>query len=438
MNPTKILITKSDIQTCRDEVLEHAKDCNETGFAFFGEIRSNKVYVIKKIVLGGPRSERGHVSFTTDEVKILEELKKAKTENPKIRYLGDGHSHPWPTVPSPSGTDINQLSRSRKTRPWFVIAVFSSTGEVRFFGLDADSERTEIPYQIVPDGFSEESLLERIDQITDNDTLRKSRVGIIGCGSLASSVVSAISGTGICDYIVCDMDKLATVNVIRHLGGIYDIGRSKTQIIKRHIESHNPLAVVQTVEDDLIKNRELLRSIIESCDIIVAASGNPELNYHTNVICCELGKKAVYCGIYAGAKSAYVFCVSSGSHACFDCIFSLTSAAIDQNTLRRKYGLEEGELKAAQGMFADITIPGSMMVKMTLWLLLGKEFIFNLVRYYDDLRVEKLNVPKKDLCATCNYENWLKHEEEKTKEIRKSHTKGLVKKLRHRIRGLGR
>lgn len=357
LNPTKILIKKSDLQLCRDEVLLHAKDGNETGFAFFGEIKPNRVYVIKKIVLGGPRSERGHASFTTDEIKILEELKEAKTVNPKIRYLGDGHSHPWPTIPSPSSIDTNQQRRSRKIRSWFMIAVFSSTGEVRFFGLDSENNELEIPYQVLPDEFTEEDLLARIEQITDNETLKKSRVGIIGCGSLASSVTTAICGTGICDYIICDMDKLATVNVIRHMGGVYDIGRTKTQIIKRYIESHNPLAIVQTVEDDLIKNKALLRSIIESCDLVIAASGNPELNYQINIICCELGKKAVYGGggVYAGAKSAYVFCVPSGSHACFDCIFNLTSAAIDQNTLRRRYGLADGELREAQGTFADIS-----------------------------------------------------------------------------------
>lgn len=433
LNPSKILITESDMKTCIGEVLEHARNGNETGFAFFGEIKPNKVYVIKKVILGGPRSERGHASFTTDEIRICEELEKARLENVETRYIGDGHSHPWPTTPCPSHIDINQLRRSRKTRSWFIIAVFSSTGEAKFFGLDSDNEKTEIPCQVVPDGFVEEDLLARIDQITDNETLRKSRVAIIGCGSLASAVVSSISGTGISDYIVCDMDRLATVNVIRHLGGIHDVGMQKTQIIKRHIESHNPLAMVQTVEDDLIKNRELLRSIIESCDIVIAASGNPELNYHTNVICCELGKRAVYGGIYAGAKNAYVFCVPSGAHACFDCIFSLTSAAIDQNTLRRRYGLEDGELKSAQGMFADISIPGSMMAKMALWILLDREFEFNLVRYYDYMKVERLNVTKRELCATCDYENWLRHQEEKTESV-KPESVGFVKKIGRKFR----
>ncbi|TBR08522.1 MAG: hypothetical protein EPO62_06485 [Candidatus Nitrosotenuis sp.] len=433
MNPSKILIRKSDLESAIKEVKNHARDHEETGVAFLGEIRQNKVYVITKVVGAGPRAQRGNVSFTTDERSISDTLKQEIEKNDKTRYLGDGHSHPWPSSPEPSGIDVNQLRRARKTRSWFTIAVFSSTGEVKFFGLDKDEDLLSIPYQIISDDFDEQNLLVRIDQITNNEILSKVRVGVLGGGSLASAVVTGLAGSGVIDYVVCDMDRLETVNLIRHLGNIWDIGKSKADIIGNYIQSHNPLANVQTIEDDLIKNRDLLRAVIESCDIIVAASGNPELNYHINSICFELGKPAVYGGIYAGAKSAYVLCVPTKSHCCFDCVFNLTSAAVDQNTLRRKYGLEDGELKEAQGMFADIVIPGSMMTKMTLWLLLGKEFSFNLVRYYDDLKVERLNVPKRELCATCDYENWLKNEEAKTK-VRKPHTEGFVKKLGRKFR----
>jgi len=114
-------------------------------------------------------------------------------------------------------------------------------------------------------------------------------------------------------------------------------------------------------------------------------------------------------------------------------MFDLTTTAVDQNTLKRKYGLEDGELKEAQGMFADIIIPGSMMAKMTLWLLLGKEFVFNFIRYYDDLKVERVNVPKRELCATCDYENWLKNQEEKTKTVDPKKV-SFVKKLGHKFR----
>lgn len=417
MNPTKILIKRSDVEKCRKEVAEHAKNGDETGFSFLGEIKPNKVYSITETVPAGPKSERSHLSFSFDDEYIRGKLEIAVGENDRTRYLGAGHSHPWPTTPEPSCTDMEQLKNSRKIRSWFFIAVVSSEGEMRFFGLDDDGRKKEIPFQIVPDEFSEEDLLARIEMITNNEMLRKSRVGIFGCGSLASAVAASLAGTGIGDYMVCDMESLSTVNLIRHLGRISELGRPKTKIIKDYIESHNPLAVVQTVNDDLIKNGELLRALIESCDIVVAASGNPELNYQINIICHELGKKAVYGGIFAGAKSAYVFCVPSSLHACFDCIFSLTSAAVDQNTLRRRYGLEEGELKEAQGMFADISVAGAMMAKMTLWLLLGNDFSFNLVRYYDDLKVERFNVLKRKLCATCDYERWMESEERKLNDF---------------------
>lgn len=430
MNPSKVVIRASHLETFVIDVKEHAEKHEETGCTIVGEIRSNGVYVITRVIPAGPRSERSSVSFTTDEKAVLEALEKEMEVNKKIRYLGDMHSHPWPTTPEPSGIDVNQIIEARKKRPWFIIAVFSSTGEVRFFGLDEDNEAVEIPFQVIPDEFEEEDLLSRIAQITDNELLVKIRVGILGCGSLASAVVYGLAGTGVVDYVLADSDKHATVNLVRHVGGIYDIGTSKTRIIGDHIESHNPLACVRTIDDDLIKNRDLLRAIIESCDIIVAASGNPELNYHINSICFELGKPAVYGGIYAGAKSAYVFCVPSGEHACFDCIFDLTSSAVDQNTLKRKYGLEDGELKGAQGMFADIAIPGNIMTKMTLNILLGKEFNYNLVRYYDTPKIRLQNIGKKEMCATCNYEKWMDSEE---KRLEEKSSDGKISRITKRI-----
>jgi molybdopterin/thiamine biosynthesis adenylyltransferase len=406
------LIKEKDLEFARSDVRENASDGNEIGHMLLGKILPNRVYVITKIVGAGPRSEKGPVSFSTDEEANRKALELERMLDDEVRYLGDGHSHPWPSKPNPSGIDIDQLTKARKLRPWFIIAVFSSTGEVRFFGLD-DGDLKEVAYQVIPDVFNEEDLLARISEITDNKILRKVRVGALGCGSLGSAVVSGLAGSGIGDYVLCDMDDFAVVNVIRHTGGIHQIGKPKTAILAEYIQSHNPLANVLTVEDDLIKNRELLRALIESCDIIVASSGNPELNYHINSICVELNKPAVYGGIYAGAKSAYVFCVPSKKHTCFDCIFQLTSAAIDQNTLKRKYGLADGELKAAQGMFADILTPGAMMAKCVVWLLMGEKKNFNLVRYYNDLKVQRINVAQKKGCATCDYINWVRGEEEK-------------------------
>lgn len=293
----------------------------------------------------------------------------------------------------------------------------------------------EIPYRVVPD-FSDEDLLARIREITDSETLGKKRVGIFGCGSLGSGFASGISGSGIIDYIAADMEALSVVNVIRHIGTINDLGKDKTEIFRDYIHSHQPLARVQTVNDDLIKNRKLLRAIIESVDLVAATSGNPELNYHINSICVELKKPVAFGGIFEGAKSAYVFYYSGKEEACcFDCVFGLTTSAIDQNTIKRKYGLSDGELKGAQGHYTNIAIPGLMMAKVALNLLLDKEMRYNLIRYYDENRVDRLNVSRKKLCATCDYGNWLKREEEKLKEkVGTEQSSSFIKKLFFELR----
>lgn len=304
---------------------------------------------------------------------------------------------------------------------------------LKFFGLNKDGTLVEIPYQIVPDDFDEKNLLARISELTDNDKLASKRVVFIGCGSLGSATIQGLAGTGIRNFLLCDMDTLSDVNIIRHIGGIYDLGRNKTDILKDYIEAHNPLAYVQTINDDLLKNRKLLRAIIEYSDIVVAASGNPELNYHINSICIELNKPAVYGGIYAKAESAYVFSVPGNNSACFDCIFELTSAAIDQNTINRKYGLEDGELHQAHGMFADICIPANMMVKMTLWLLLGQQQKFNRVRYFDDLTVRRQSVPRRKLCPTCDYGNWLANEQKELECKDISKPKRILRKVKKKL-----
>lgn len=414
LNAVKVLMTQKIYSTGTSLIREYAKDGIENGYSLFGIIHPNKVYEIKKIIPAGRRSERSGVSFSTDKEAIQNELRKELQLNPNIRYFGDNHSHPWKTDPYPSGIDINQLMEARVERPYTIIGVHSLS-KLKFFGLDENGDAIEIPYQIIPDDFSESRLLARIQEITDNEKIKQKKVAVLGCGSLSCGLVQSLAGGGLRDFLLGDMDKFGDVNVIRHLGGIYDLGREKSEIFKEYIESHNPLARVQCVNDDFLKNRELLRSVIDWSDIIIASSGNPALNYQINIQCVRAKKPCVYGGIFDKAESAYVFYCDPKAEqtACFDCIFGLTSAAIDNNTITRKYGLADGEIKEAQGMFADILTPGAMMAKCAIWLLMGEKKNFNLVRYYNDLKVERYNVAQKKGCATCDYINWVKGEEEK-------------------------
>lgn len=123
----------------QSDVKKYAERNEETVFSLFGDILSNRIYRVTRVVIGGPRTERSHVSCSTDEETVSNALKEEQEKNKNARYLGDFHSHPWPTTPSPSGIDIDQLQRERRKRPWFIIGVFSSKGELRIFGENGSS-----------------------------------------------------------------------------------------------------------------------------------------------------------------------------------------------------------------------------------------------------------------------------------------------------------
>lgn len=427
MNAAKVVMTEDTYKTGVKWIEKYARAGLENGYSMFGLVHQNRVYEIKKIVPAGSGSERSAASFSPDTDAIIKELEKEIAGNPNTRYLGDCHSHPWKSEPHPSSIDTGQLKATREDRPWSIIGIHS-LDDLKFFGLDEDENQIEIPYQIVPNSFDENKLLARIQEITDNEKLKQKKVAILGCGSLSCGLIQSLAGTGLRSFLLGDMDSFSDVNIVRHIGGINDLGREKTEIIKDYIEAHNPLAYVQTVNDDFLKNRELLKSVMDWADIVIGSSGNPALNYQINIQCVKKRKPVVFGGIYDKAESAYVFCYNPDEEntACFDCIFGLTSSAIDNSTIKRKYGLEDGELKEAQGMFSDILAPGAMMAKMAIWLMTGETKEFNLVRYYNDLRVKRLNISKSKGCATCDYDGWMKTEEEKLKP--KDHV--IIRQLR--------
>lgn len=403
INVAKVLMTDGQLRQGKKMVEKYAKLRLENGYSLIGVIYDNKVCEIKKIVPAGRNSKRSPVSFSPDVETVKKALQKEMSVDPRSRYFGECHSHPWDAEPYPSPIDVNQTIEARETRPWTMMGIHS-TKDLKFFGLDKNGEPIEIPLQVVPDRFSEQGRIARISEITDGNTFAEKKVAMIGAGSLASAAIQSLAATQIRKLLVADMDDFSIQNTIRHIGGVCDVGKDKTELLKQYIESKNPMAHVKTVKDDLLKNRDLLKGIVNWADLIVAASGNPALNYQINIQCVKNRKPCVFGGIYDRAEKGYAsYYDPSDGKACFECLFGITASAIDNGTITRQYGLEEGELNEAQGLYADILPVGCIMGKMALWLLSGQKRGFNLAIYHNDFKVERFNVPKKSGCPTCDY-----------------------------------
>jgi molybdopterin/thiamine biosynthesis adenylyltransferase len=387
----------------------------ESGGYIFGKIHMNMVAEITVFVDGGPKARRSPASFTGDNEYATQKKRELQDIDPDIRLLGEYHLHPWTSFPKPSGGDLRQLQEVKNNeRTWYTIMLVTKTG-FNFWDLNRDGEWfAEVPYQILPSNIhlTENRLLDRISKIAHHNILSQKTILIVGLGSGGSVIAKYLGCTGIGRVLLVDVEELEVVNVIRHEGELEDIGKAKTSICKRVIESHNPFTIVETYEVDVIKEVEKLEELVAKSDLIIGSSGSPKVNNILNKFSIEKGIPAVYGGIYEKASGGYILAVNPSKTACFNCLFNLTSKSsfMDRDAVRR-YNLSEDELHAQQGLWIDISIPALLLSKVALQLLHGEEPECNLILYNSNFELKKAKVAKRDDCVVCNFEGWIRKQE---------------------------
>ena len=86
--------------------------------------------------------------------------------------------------------------------------------------------------------------------IRSDEILSSVRVGVIGLGGGGSHVVQQLAHIGVCDFVICDPDKVEESNLNRLVGGTAadsESGTLKTTVALRLIKSINPSARVVCV-----------------------------------------------------------------------------------------------------------------------------------------------------------------------------------------------
>jgi molybdopterin/thiamine biosynthesis adenylyltransferase len=72
-------------------------------------------------------------------------------------------------------------------------------------------------------------------ELANNDISGK-KVAVIGAGSLGSSVVMHLVRAGIMDITIVDPDRFESANLGRHILGVDDLGKYKTEALKERIQ----------------------------------------------------------------------------------------------------------------------------------------------------------------------------------------------------------
>ncbi|WP_377887983.1 HesA/MoeB/ThiF family protein [Alkalihalobacillus sp. R86527] len=106
--------------------------------------------------------------------------------------------------------------------------------------------------------------------------LMNKKIGVIGCGTIGTGVVSQLVSYGISDFVLMDSDTVDRTNLTRQtLFSLDDIGKPKVNVLKKFIESRIENSTINAVRQTFGTDEEL--SVFEHVDIVIFAADSSNL-----------------------------------------------------------------------------------------------------------------------------------------------------------------
>ena len=163
-----------------------------------------------------------------------------------------------------------------------------------------------------------------------NDLLLRKKVLLIGAGCIGASAAEILVRAGVYDLTIADSDIFEIGNLSRHVLNIDNIGESKVQSLSNYLNSLNPHAKIEVIEDNLTIDEEYKTNIdLDKYDIIIDCTGeNNVLDIFEKVIFTK-SHIITSVSVGLGAKHLYITLMSGNSFS-FDSFHKLISPYIQK------------------------------------------------------------------------------------------------------------
>ncbi|MCB0403928.1 MAG: molybdopterin-synthase adenylyltransferase MoeB [Bdellovibrionales bacterium] len=149
-------------------------------------------------------------------------------------------------------------------------------------------------------------------------TLKRSRVLIVGAGGLGSPCAMYLAAAGVGVIGLVDMDRVEMSNLQRQLlHSDDDVGKPKVESAKNALRRVNPYVEVHTHPVRLEKSNAL--EILRGYDLVVDGTDNFETRYLISDACVTLGKPNIYGSLYQFEGQVSVFDAAKGP--CYRCLY---------------------------------------------------------------------------------------------------------------------
>lgn len=152
--------------------------------------------------------------------------------------------------------------------------------------------------------------------------LESSKVLVVGCGGIGSTVISYLAAAGV-SLRVCDHDKVELTNLHRQI--LHDrskIGVNKAVSAQSRMLELNPDVLVEAIEDKLEATN--VRDLMNGVDVVIDATDNYQSRYLINDACMKEGKVLVSGSAVGLEGQISVFVPGQGP--CYRCLYPKPSA----------------------------------------------------------------------------------------------------------------
>jgi len=145
-------------------------------------------------------------------------------------------------------------------------------------------------------------------------------VGVLGCGTVGAAAAWAAASAGVRRFELADRDHVARNNLRRHVCDATEIGRPKADAVARYLQNRFPQTAILSHELSFLSDPTRLRELIARSDVVLVAVDHEAPKYLINTMAWELGRPAIYAGVYGGGWGSEVILADpTASTPCYGC-----------------------------------------------------------------------------------------------------------------------
>jgi molybdopterin/thiamine biosynthesis adenylyltransferase len=217
--------------------------------------------------------------------------------------------------------------------------------------------------------------------------LKDKKVLCIGLGTGGAFVAVELAKCGVGHFTLVDRDRLSVGNVVRHPGGISQVGRSKVNVLRDLIRDKNPKAEVAVHAIAAgFENRATIAAMVQAADVVICGTDSRQSKLLINELCVEAGVPAIYGGAFRRAYGGQVLRVRPKQSPCQQCFVSAmpdeaTDVEISTEGDADEIAYSDQPVAVEPGLSLDVLPIANLLAKLALLeLLADKSSTLNALR----------------------------------------------------------